>query len=108
MSDIFARASTRAIDRLIQLLPNPEANRTLAYQYLSVVLKGEFYQEHRIAQNDDLSLFADMVKHVCVRSRDAVPAHWRILDVPIREVDYLPENQFQIVYHGELTEVVQL
>lgn len=104
MTDIFDRASTKAIDKLVDLLGINPKSRTVAYQLLGVVLRGAWYSEHRIAQNDDLSVFADQLVCIRIRHRDAVPSEWRVLDVPIIEDINVPVTHFQLIYHNGHTE----
>lgn len=108
MTDIFDRAATKAIDKLIDVLGIEPRTRTVAYQLLAVTLRGAWHAEHRIAQNDDLSVFADQLVCIQIRHRDAVPAEWRALDVPIEESLDVPVTEFWLVFHNGEREVKQL
>lgn len=108
MTDIFDRVAPKAVDRLSEVLGITPANRTVAYQLLAVLMRGAWHAEHKIAQNDDLSVFADQLVSIQIRHRDAVPPEWRVMDVPIEESLEVPVTEFWLQFHDGSREVKPL
>lgn len=108
MTDIFDRVAPRAIDKLSDLLGITQKNRTVAYQMLAVLMRGAWYAEHQIAQNDDASVMADQLVCIKIRHRDGVPPEWAILNVPVEESTEVPVTEFWLEYYNGEKEVKAL